>query len=99
MIQFRIVGINRKGEAITTIEREDASWALFYERLLYLKETVPDAICFSIQIARPDPEVLKIKDIMYFILEEENKKKGSVNKTVDRLFSTLDIKLKENVDA
>lgn len=99
MIKFRIVGTNRRGEDITITESEDASWSLFYERLLSLKETAPDAICFSIQIARPDPEVLKIKEIMYFILEEENKKKGSINKTVERLFKVLDIRLKEIGDA
>src|SRR5690606_10090143 len=99
MIQFRIVGTNRKGEIITKTEIEDASWSLFCERLLSLKETTPDAISFSIQIARPDPEVLKIKKIMSNIIEEENLKQSSISAAVDRLFNAVDIRLKEDDNA
>ncbi len=91
MFQYVIKGINNKGE---TVFEEDiqstSSFVNLSHRCWDLAEKNPSAIHIQVNIARPDPEVISIKEKIEHLLQDHNGIRASA--MADIIFDTFNIK-------
>lgn len=98
-MQFKIKVTNSKGENVCSSTDDDADLTTFYSHLCSLWASSPEGICFEIMIARPDPEVVAIKQKLYDVLNEAFLNGVEMKDVPNRLFDHLDIKLKRKDNA
>lgn len=91
-MQFRYVGRNNKGEALVIREVDETSLDFLHEVLSADMRQHAGVISFEICIARPDPEVVKLKLDIHETLREMYQ--YGTERQAEMLLNRFDIKLK-----
>lgn len=91
-MQIRYKGTNNIGETLVYRENACPTLAEFFDLLKEDMAQHSTAICFELRIARPDPEVVRIKKRMENLIHSGYIKGNPTAQTVDRLFDMFNIK-------